>query len=872
MRDLLRVLIRIAVVTLIEAVAVLVMARLLAGITIPGPLTEQLRAAITVAVVLGLLNALIRPLIVFAGLPINLYTVGLFTLFVNAGILLLAAHFLPDFEVTSLVAAILGSLVLALVNTFLTGLISIDQDYAFYDGVVSWLSRQNLGAGDQLSRTRGIILLEIDGLSYQRVQRAIELGLMPTMKRLLAEGTHDLSHVDCGFPSQSSSCQAGIMYGNNYNIPAFRWYIKDEQRLVVSNNMSDAAELNHRLFNGLGLLRGGTSINNLLSGEAARSLMTISTLRDNNVEAAPHSGYELTLVFLNPYLWTRAVILTFGDLLRELFQSFRQIVRDERPRVSRLNRFYPFLRAATNIFLRDVATNAVILDVMRGSPAIYTTFMGYDEIAHHAGPNSQDALGSLRGIDRSIARILDVVERKAPRPYDVFVLSDHGQSTGTPFRQRAGLTIGELLQSLAEGSSVVSQEYAAEEIRSRVTAILAEMERLHGHIGEGRTRADVVSRAGKQLGRRVKVADNEVPPGADMLVLAGGNLAHVYLPGIPGKVTAGQLDSLYPGLLEALAAHPDIGLVIVYMEADRPWAIGSRGARDLVSGTITGESDPLAPYGSADLRAAQLERVAQFPDSGDLMLISKVYEGQGVAAFEEHIGSHGGIGGEQTDAFLFHPSDIELPRVDNMSQLFPILNGRRNTPARAAPPSTAEPGLEPWSGKAIRAGFADWQGMLDRAARSLRLDRSVYGEVAKDPLATGQALVIAFLLVCGSLALPLLLGHAVAGGKPGLMSGVVVDVFGLLFCLILATLVGMAKGVPRSFTRSFNAIAFAGVGGFIAWFAVLDYAGPLFLLTGTLIIVAASWLAIQSALGLGRWQAVFIPLSGFLLSLLLQYI
>ena len=868
MRDLLRVLLRIAAVTLFEAAAVFVAAWLLPGIILIGTTSQQLLTAIAVAVVLGLLNGLIRPLIVLAGLSINLYTVGLFTLFVNSGILLLSAYFLPGFDVDGFLSAVLGSVALAAANTFITGLISIDQDYAYFDGVVSWLSRRNLEPGDQ-TQSRGLVILEIDGLSYQRMQRALVTGLMPAMRGLYERGSHRLSRVDSGFPSQSSSCQAGIMYGDNYDIPAFRWYIKEEARLIVSNNMQDAAEINQRFFNGRGLLRNGTSVNNLLSGEAARSLMTISTLRDNSGPNAPHSGYDLTLVFLNPYLLTRAVVLTIWDLILEFYQATRQSLRDVRPRVSRLNRFYPFLRAALNIFIRDVGTNAVILDVMRGSPAIYMTFMGYDEIAHHAGPDSPDAFNSLKGFDRSLARILDVIDRKAPRPYDIFILSDHGQSYGATFRQRAGYTLGEFLDSIARGRSFVTEISDGESIRHHVSAVLTEMETLYGQGGKGRRRADVIGRAGKTLGKRVKPVDTDVPSDTDMLVLVGGNLANVYFPQIEGKVTAVELEQLYPGLLENLVAHPDIGLVVTYTETGLPWVIGKSGARNLADGSITGDLDPLSHYGREELRAKQIRRVAEFPNAGDLIIISNIDDLGHVAAFEELIGSHGGIGGQQTDAFLFHPADMTVPPATTTLDLFPLLNGRREMMPIDPSPAAPEDAKDPWSWPVIWSGISDIHGMTRRAARSLRLDRSLFAEVAVDPYATGQALFISTLLALGSLVVPLFSPTWQRQASPMLLSGIIVLLFGLVICLLLATLAGRSYQRQRSFTRAFNAIAFAGVGGFVAWFAPLNYVGPLLLITGILIVLVASWLAIQEALLIPRWPAVLIPLLSFVIAALL---
>ena len=64
---------------------------------------------------------------------------------------------------------------------------------------------------------------------------------------------------------------------------------------------------------------------------------------------------------------------------------------------------YPVLRAITNVFLRELSAYMVTLDVIRGAPTIYTTFVGYDEVAHHAGPDTSDAMGTLRAFDRTSA-------------------------------------------------------------------------------------------------------------------------------------------------------------------------------------------------------------------------------------------------------------------------------------------------------------------------------------------------------------------------------------------------------------------------------------------------------------------------------------
>jgi hypothetical protein len=148
----------------------------------------------------------------------------------------------------------------------------------------------------------------------------------------------------------------------------------------------------------------------------------------------------------------------------------------------------------------------------------------------------------------------------------------------------------------------------------------------------------------------------------------------------------GELNRAYPNLIDALARHEGVGLVVVANDAGAPIALGQRGARNLHTGDVTGE-DPLLVYGDADLRAWQVRRVADYPCAGDIMVISAVYPDNSVAALEELIGVHGGLGGEQTDSFLLHPADMAVPPTRSSIDLFAILNARRER--------SATPGLTP---------------------------------------------------------------------------------------------------------------------------------------------------------------------------------
>lgn len=97
---------------LVSAVAVLVTGRILPGVTIDGFST-----AIAVAVVLGVVNAVLAPMLLVLTLPINVLTLGLFTFVIIAGLVMLTAAMIPGFKVASFWWALGFAFVLALVNS-----------------------------------------------------------------------------------------------------------------------------------------------------------------------------------------------------------------------------------------------------------------------------------------------------------------------------------------------------------------------------------------------------------------------------------------------------------------------------------------------------------------------------------------------------------------------------------------------------------------------------------------------------------------------------------------------------------------------------------------------------------------------------------
>jgi hypothetical protein len=369
-----------------------------------------------------------------------------------------------------------------------------------------------------------------------------------------------------------------------------------------------------------------------MNGDAEKSVLTLADFRTEDVEQKRRRAEDIYLLMLNPYFFVRTLVLFFGDALLELWQGFKQRLRNEQPRLNRLHRAYPFLRASTTVVMRDIATYLTSLDIIRGTPALYVTWPGYDEVAHHSGPWSRDAFGVLKRYDQVIAHIQDVIARKAPRPYDLILLSDHGQSFGATFKQRYGYELKEFVEGQLPHGARVAQSVGGDDGTIAVAAMAGELENVQDQQVSGNVGRAVVGRAQRLLQQGAeRRAPAEIDPDATVTVCGSGNLAQVYFDLYPRKITLDELNSAYPGLVDALVVHEGVGFVVAYGEEGIPIAFGKQGARDLHSGQITGE-DPLAPYGDVALRARQVRRIADFPHAGDLIVNSTLYPDGTVAA------------------------------------------------------------------------------------------------------------------------------------------------------------------------------------------------------------------------------------------------
>src|SRR5512132_4154997 len=432
---------RLVLAWLVTAVALLVAAGILPGVYVDG-----FWGALVVAAVVAVLNAALPPVIAALRLPFMLALGFLLVLALNAFVLKLASDVLPGntFSVDSFWGALLAALIVAAVSVVLQVVLGTNDDDTYTLRVVQRVARRQ--GGEERTDVPGIIFLEIDGLALPVLRRAMRDGSAPTMARWLAEDTHRLTEWETDLSSQTGASQAGILLGSNEDIPAFRWVEKETATLMTCSAPPDCAEIERRHATGVGLLvDGGASRGNLLSGEADDVILTVSRME---AEKKSNPGYRAFLA--NGDNATRTFVLFLWEVILEWTAALGAIRRDVRPRGHR-GGIYPLMRAAMCVFVRDLIVSGVLTDMMRGRPAVYATFSGYDEVAHHSGLERADTLEALRKLDDHFGQI-DRARRYAPRPYEIVVLSDHGQTQGATFKQRNGYGLDELVErSLSRG-------------------------------------------------------------------------------------------------------------------------------------------------------------------------------------------------------------------------------------------------------------------------------------------------------------------------------------------------------------------------------------------------------------------------------------
>jgi uncharacterized membrane protein YvlD (DUF360 family) len=627
---------------------------------LPAITMRDWETAVVAAFALSILNALLWPLIARFFSRLILWTAGILGLVANGLILLLVEAMLDGLSIDGTGWAMFASLLMTAVGIAVSTLLSVDDDAV-------WQRQTMKRMVERLepptpTDVPGILFLQIDGLAEPVLRRAISEGRTPTLARWVRSGTHHIVGWECDLSSQTGASQAGILHGNNHDMPAFRWYDKELGKVLTSNRPRDAATIERRQSDGHGLLvDGGASRSNVFSGDSTESAFTFSTLLDR----PSHSRNTANYVLSDPYAVSRLLVLSIADIGRELADRRRTRRRRIEPRLDRRG-VYPLLRAATTTILRDITMYTLVSDVYRGVPAAYADFVGYDEVAHHSGISAPTALDTLGRLDDQLRR-LELAIAEGPRPYHIVVLSDHGQSQGATFLQRYGITLEQLVDSLIDDEVEIAVPTMPSEgwgnLNGALTEAIQDEESRIGKLVRAVTRGHVVDGdvvyGPAYAEERAAAAGTTSADDADVVVLASGNLGLITFTDIEGRADIETISRRHPGLIAGLAGHPGIGFILVRSQTFGPMVIAASGIRYLADDRIEG-IDPLLAFGPN--AADHLRRTDSFRNAPDILVNSffDPHADEG-AAFEELIGFHGGLGGEQAQPFLLYPSVFEPP-------------------------------------------------------------------------------------------------------------------------------------------------------------------------------------------------------------------
>lgn len=584
---------------------------------------------------ISFINAIFWPILTRILMPFLVLTFGVGTLVLN-GILL--QIFAPFFDITITGwGVILAPLAMALLTTILSTLVTIEDTSSYYRSVLRDATKKRKG---DIKKYPGVIIIEIDGLAYDVLCEAIDKGYMPTVKSMLDNKSHTLRMWETDLSSQTGASQAGILHGNNEDITAFRWVEKEnDNQIMECSGAIKVKTLEKRISNGDGLLvDNGASRSNLFSGDTDNVIFTFSKITDLQ-KLYNHAWFS---IFSNPSNFARIVLLFFAEMILEIISQIMYRALNIQPRIRRKLSYIP-TRAGTNVFMREINTGTLIGDMMIGDIDVaYSTYLGYDEIAHHSGVRGRDAWFSLKGMDKQIARLI-YGNKYSPRDYEFVIQSDHGQSNGATFKQRYGESFEDFIKSLLPQDMAMYAKMSSNEEHYAETFVPFSKQ------------IDSIKNRSREEEKK-ELSDSEV------IVLASGNLAMIYLTQWRHRLTYEEINELFPELISEIVKNKYIGFILVRSSERGDLAIGKNGTYYLDTNEIEGEN-PLEGFG--DNIAQHLKRNSSFKYSPDI-LVNSFYDSENdeVCAFEELVGSHGGAGGSQSEPFILYPSSWKVPDED----------------------------------------------------------------------------------------------------------------------------------------------------------------------------------------------------------------
>jgi len=475
-----------------------------------------------------------------------------------------------------------------------------------------------------------LVILHLDGVSADALGRALDSGHMPHLRRLMDAEGYEVHRYRCGLPSTTPFAQAGILYGDNSEIPSFRWWDRERRVLVKFGPGSTFDKVADKYFKGCrALTRDGACIAACYPGEAADDFGIAYQARSYGRQPKSRSAANVLVPYLaNPvhlgdWVWQTAAV--FGRTAWDFSVARSEGRHPAAP--------YVATELAEEIFVHHLTRYAVIKAMREAYSPIYAGFYAYDETAHAFGPADRSALRILKHVDHTIGKVAEA----RGGGYEMVVLSDHGQVETAPFRASHGKHFGEVLASLLPGFRVSE-------------------------------------------GKRRWYGPNEDEAKGQVVTTLSGGTAHVYFTDRTERMTHAAVDQRFPQLLDGLPRLRQVAMLML-RDGDEDVFVTARGA-------VRGDAVKplLAAYDHPDVLFEQLTRLNSFRNAGDVVLFGAFIDGKQIN-FENQAGGHGSIGGEQLHPFVLGKKEwaLDLSGVRAAHLLHPVLCDLRDRLASRPP-------------------------------------------------------------------------------------------------------------------------------------------------------------------------------------------
>ncbi len=452
-----------------------------------------------------------------------------------------------------------------------------------------------------MKTVKKLIILQIDGLGHKRMTSAVKKGLMPTLKKLIyKKGYHPVGYRT-GIPPTTPFAQAGILYGDNHNIPSFTWFDKKTGVVVRFGSLSTFKKVAHKYFaDKIPLTSLGATIAACYPGGALETFALSYSDAKSPTSTRKYARFNVMRRWAsNPIHIVDWLFFTLTVFLAYALKALKSKITSENVAHKY---FLTFL--AQEIVLHHMTRFASVQAMKIGYPVIYSAFYAYDDAAHAFGPHHNFCDQMLRAVDRSIKYIIKNMPKNDP--YEVLIISDHGQIPTIPFVKKRGKQFGDILS-------------------------------------EWLPNYDISETPGKHIAPRDNMQDGEI------IVTYSGGLGHIYFRHIQGRATLTNISENFPGLLDKIRKMPEIECVLIRdYEKDLLFTKDKKYNLSLRNKSLL---KYLSKFDDPQIVLKHLQRFNTFESAGDIVIFGKFSRGVQIN-FENQWGGHGAMGGDQMHPFL----------------------------------------------------------------------------------------------------------------------------------------------------------------------------------------------------------------------------